>query len=136
MEHTDIKVEGKKKTILVVDDMKPMRDILRFSLKKEGYDVVLASDGKTALKYAIDENPLDLIVLDIMMPKMDGYEVLRQLRESNAAKQIPVIFLTAKGQKKDVLKGMELGAIDYVIKPYIFADLRKKIEKLIGEKKD
>ena len=84
----------------------------------------------------INEKPPDLIVLDIMMPKMDGYEVLRQLRKSDAAKQIPVIFLTAKGQKKDVLKGMELGAKDYVVKPYIFADLHGKIEKLIGEKKD
>ena len=136
VEHTDIKVEGKKKTILVVDDMKPMRDILCFSLKKEGYDVVVASNGETALKNAFDEKPPDLIVLDIMMPKMDGYEVLRQLRKSDAAKQIPVIFLTAKGQKKDVLKGMELGAKDYVVKPYIFADLHRKIEKLLGEKKD
>ena len=136
VEHTDIKVEGKKKTILVVDDIKPMRDILRFSLKKEGYDVVVASNGETALKYALDENLPDLIVMDIMMPKMDGYEVLRQLRESDAAKQIPVIFLTAKGQKKDVLKGMELTANDYVIKPYKFADLNRRIEKLIGEMKD
>jgi len=136
VEHANIKVEGEKKTILVVDDMKPIRDILRFSLKKEGYDVVVASNGETALKYTFDENPPDLIVLDIMMPKMDGYEVLRQLRESDTAKQIPVIFLTAKGQKKDVLKGMELGANDYVVKPYIFADLHGKIKKLIGEKKD
>jgi DNA-binding response OmpR family regulator len=68
-----------------------------------------------------------------MMPKMDGYEVLRQLRESDAAKQIPVIFLTAKGQKKDVLKGMELGGNDYVVKPYKFKNLNKKIEKLLGQ---
>ena len=133
VEHAVIKVEDKRKTILVVDDMQPMRDILRFSLKKEGYDVVVASNGETALKYAFDENSPDLIVLDIMMPKMDGYEVLRQLRESDAAKQIPVIFLTAKGQKKDVLKGMELGGNDYVVKPYKFKNLNKKIEKLLGQ---
>lgn len=135
VEQTPIKVEAKKKIILVVDDMKPMRNILRFSLKKEGYDVVVASNGETALKYAFDENPPDLIVLDIMMPKMDGYEVLRQLRESDTAKQIPVIFLTAKGQKKDVLKGMELGGDDYVVKPYKFKNLNKKIEKLLGQKR-
>jgi CheY-like chemotaxis protein len=133
VEHAVIKAEDKRKTILVVDDMQPMRDILRFSLKKEGYDVVVASNGETALKYAFDENSPDLIVLDIMMPKMDGYEVLRQLRESDAAKQIPVIFLTAKGQKKDVLKGMELGGNDYVVKPYKFKNLNKKIEKLLGQ---
>jgi len=124
----------KRKTILVVDDMKPMRDILRFSLKKVGYDVMVASNGNEALEGVFNKRLPDLIVLDIMMPKMDGYEVIRQLRESDATKHIPVIFLTAKGQKKDVLKGMELGGNDYVVKPYKFKDLHRKIERLLGQK--
>ena len=136
VEQIPIKVEAKKKTILVVDDMKPMRDILRFSLSKEGYDVMVGINGEEALDCIFNKRLPDLIILDIMMPKMDGYEVIRQLRESDATKHIPVIFLTAKGQKKDVLKGMELGANDYLVKPYIFADLHGKIEKLIGEKED
>ena len=126
----------KKKTILVVDDMKPMRNILNFSLRKVGYEVRTASTGYEALKYAFDENPLDMILLDINMPGMDGYETFRKLRKSEATKHIPIIFLTAEGQKRDILKGIEAGVNDYVVKPFKFAALHKKIEKLIGENKD
>jgi len=97
---------GEKKTILVVDDMSQIRTILRFNLEKEGYNVIDANSGERALEYAVGENIPDLIILDIMMPKMDGYEVIRKLRESDVTKHIPVIFLTAKAQKKDVLKGI------------------------------
>lgn len=120
-----------KKTILVVDDMSQIRNILRFNLKKQGYKVIEANNGERALEYAFGENPPDLIILDIMMPKMDGYEVIRKLRETDVTKYIPVIFLTAKAQKKDVLKGIEAGGNDYVVKPFKFVDLYRKIEKLI-----
>ncbi len=121
------------KTILVVDDMRQIRNILRFSLKKEGYDVILASSGKIALEHAFDEsNAIDLILLDIMMPKMDGYEVIRQLRKDDLTKDLPIIFLTAKAQQKDVIKGLECGGNDYVLKPYKFEDLNKKIQKWLG----
>ena len=121
-----------KKTILVVDDMSQIRNILRFNLEKQGYDVKEANNGEKALEYAFGENKPDLIILDIMMPKMDGYEVIRKLRESDGAKHIPVIFLTAKAQRKDVLKGIEAGGNDYVVKPFKFVDVHRKIEKLIG----
>ncbi len=124
---------NEKKTVLVVDDMRQIRDILRFSLRREGYDVVLAGDGMEAIKYATSNKPLDLIILDIMMPKMDGYEVIKRLRASKDMKQIPIIFLTAKAQKKDILKGIEVGANDYVVKPYKFVELQRKIEKLISQ---
>ena len=120
-----------RKTILVVDDMSQIRNILRFNLEKEGYKVILANNGKKALEYALGQNPLDLIILDIMMPKMDGYEVIRRLRDSDTTRHIPIIFLTAKAQKKDVLKGIELGANDYVVKPFKFVDVHRKIQKLI-----
>lgn len=123
----------KKKTILVVDDMSNIRNILRFTLEKEGYRVILASNGEQALDYASEKKPPDLIILDVMMPKMDGYEVLRRLRASEGTKHIPVIFLTAKAQQQDVLKGLEAGGNDYMVKPYRFSDLQRKIEKLINQ---
>ena len=119
------------KTILVVDDMSQIRTILRFNLEKEGYRVMDANNGQKALQYAAGEDPPDLIILDVMMPKMDGYQVIRKLRESDATKNIPVIFLTAKAQKKDVLKGIEEGGNDYVLKPFKFVDLQRKIENLL-----
>ncbi len=122
-----------KKTILVVDDMSNIRNILRFTLEKEGYRVILASNGAQALDYTSGKKPPDLIILDIMMPKMDGYEVLRRLRASEGTKHIPVIFLTAKAQQQDVLKGLEAGGNDYIVKPYKFLDLQRKIEKLINQ---
>ena len=123
---------GEKKTILVVDDVSQIRTILRFNLEKEGYNVIDANSGERALEYAVGENIPDLIILDIMMPKMDGYEVIRKLRESDVTKHIPVIFLTAKAQKKDVLKGIEAGGNDYVVKPFKFADVHRKIKELTG----
>jgi len=123
---------GEKKTVLVVDDMSQIRTILRFNLEKEGYNVIDANSGERALEYAVGENIPDLIILDIMMPKMDGYEVIRKLRESDVTKHIPVIFLTAKAQKKDVLKGIEAGGNDYVVKPFKFADVHRKIKELTG----
>ena len=123
------------KNIMVVDDEPDILTSLRVIFEYYGYDVITVNNGEKCID-ELKKGFKGIILMDIMMPKMDGYEVLRQLRESVAAKQIPVIFLTAKGQKKDVLKGMELGANDYLVKPYIFADLHGKIKKLIGEKKD
>jgi DNA-binding response OmpR family regulator len=122
-----------RKTILVVDDMSNIRNILRFTLEKEGYRVILASNGEQALDYASVKKPPDLMILDVMMPRMDGYEVLRRLRASEGTKHIPVIFLTAKAQQQDVLKGLEAGGNDYIVKPYKFLDLQRKIEKLINQ---
>ncbi len=102
----------KKKTILVVDDMVQIRKILRFSLQKEGYNVILAINGKEALKHAFNNDSIDLIILDIMMPKMDGYEVTKKLKNSDYTKKIPVILLTSKAQKNDIIKGIEAGAND------------------------
>jgi len=125
-----------KKNILAVDDMKQIRSILGLGLKKLGYNVILAENGKEALKYAFGENPLDLIILDINMPEMDGYEVVKQLREPDQTKHIPIIFLTAKAQKKDVQKGIEVGGNDYVVKPFRVSDVQRKIEKLLNQKQN
>lgn len=123
----------RNRTILIVDDMRHIRNILRFSLRKEGFDVVTASSGEAALKYALNpDNPLDLILLDIMMPNMDGYEVIKHLRSEEHTQKIPIIFLTAKAQMKDVVTGKTMGADDYVVKPYKFGVLHQKILSILG----
>ena len=124
-----------KKRILVVDDTKHIRNILQFSLEKEGYDVITAGNGIEALFIAkTDPMPPDLIVLDIMMPKMDGYQVLCKLKSNDATSSIPVILLTAKAQGPDVIRGIEAGASDYVAKPFKFEALEEKIQKLLGRR--
>lgn len=122
-----------KKTILVADDMTQIRKILRFSLREVGYNVILAEDGEQALAHVFGDNPPDLVILDIMMPKIDGYQVIKKIRESESTMHIPVIILTAKSQREDVLQGMKSGANDYMVKPYKFVDLHKKIEELLGQ---
>ena len=122
---------AKEKTVLVVDDVADIRNILHFNLEKLGYKVLEANNGMKALSYANSDEQPDLIILDIMMPKMDGYETLRKLKESTATRHIPVIFLTSKAHKKDVLKGIDVGADDYVVKPFKFADVHKKIRRLL-----
>lgn len=123
-----------KKTILIIDDMKQIRDILWFSLKKEGYRPVLAESGSRGIDILYSgEYKIDLVLLDVMMPKMDGFKVLERIRASRKqVAQTPVIMLTAKAQKDDVVKGMDKGANDYVLKPYKFPDLLTKIKNLIG----
>ncbi|MCD4674739.1 MAG: response regulator [Desulfobacula sp.] len=123
-----------KKTILIIDDMKQIRDILWFSLKQEGYKPILAENGQKGLDYLFDkDNSVDLVILDVMMPKMNGYEVLEEIRTSiDPASKTPVIMLTAKAQKDDVIKGLARGADDYILKPYKFADVLAKIQKFIG----
>ena len=100
--------------ILVVDDETNIVEILTYNLRKAGYETIEAYDGETGLKMALSENP-DLVMLDIMMPKMDGYEVCRQLRLES---QVPVIMLTARAEETDKVLSFELGADDYVTKPF------------------
>lgn len=100
--------------ILVVDDEKPIADILKFNLEKEGYTVVCAYDGDEAVRLTDQENP-DLLLLDIMLPNRDGNEVCREIRKRHS---MPVIMLTAKDSEIDKVLGLELGADDYVTKPF------------------
>jgi two-component system alkaline phosphatase synthesis response regulator PhoP len=103
--------------ILIVDDEKDILDLLRYNLQKEGYTVTTASTGRKALDLVHRSEPPDLIVLDVMMPEMDGWEVCRILKRDQKTASIPVIFLTAKGTEVDEVVGLELGAEDYVVKP-------------------
>ena len=123
-----------KKTILIIDDMKQIRDILWFSLKQEAYKPILAENGSKGLKLLFDnENKVDLVILDVNMPRMNGFQVLEKIRISNSlASKTPVIMLTAEAQKKDVIKALKKGANDYILKPYKFTELLLKIQTLIG----
>lgn len=110
--------------ILVVDDEKPIAEILRFNLEKEGYDVVLAFNGEEAVVKALDIKP-DLILLDIMLPKKDGYQVLKEIRQSL---QTPILMLTAKEEEVDKVLGLELGADDYITKPFSMRELVARVK--------
>lgn len=110
--------------VLVVDDEKPIADILKFNLEKEGYQVVVAHDGDDAIELAEKEDP-DLILLDIMLPGKDGNEVCREVRKT---KTMPIIMLTAKDDEIDKVLGLELGADDYVTKPFSNRELIARVK--------
>lgn len=112
------------KTILVVDDEKPIADILQFNLIKEGYRVICAYDGDEALQKVEEEQP-DLMLLDIMLPKRDGMEVCREVRKKY---NFPIIMLTAKGSEIDKVLGLEMGADDYVTKPFSTRELIARVK--------
>ena len=107
----------KKEKILIVDDEEDILELLKFNLLREGYQVFGALTGEEALKLAQSEGP-DLIVLDLMLPGIDGLEVARKLKNDPKTKQIPVVMLTAKGEEADIVTGLELGADDYITKPF------------------
>ncbi|HBY97605.1 MAG: response regulator transcription factor [Ardenticatenaceae bacterium] len=110
--------------ILVVDDEPLITDSLTYSLKREGFEVRVTHDGLSALRMAQSE-PIDLILLDLMLPKLDGREVCRRLRESGIT--IPIIMLTARDSEMDRVTGLEIGADDYVVKPFSFAELLARV---------
>ena len=119
------------KKILVVDDEVYILHILDFSLGAEGYEVITAADGEEAIEKARTERP-DLVVLDIMMPKVDGFEACRRLKGDPETNQIPVILLTAKGREVDRQMGIEVGADDYIIKPFSPTKLIEKIGSFLS----
>lgn len=121
--------------ILVVDDEKPIAEILKYNLEKEGYFVLVAFDGEEALRLAALEKP-DLIILDIMLPKKDGFAVCRELRSST---EIPIMMLTAKDAEMDKVLGLELGADDYVTKPFSAREISSRVKAILrrsGREKD
>ena len=119
-----------RKRILVVDDEIYIVHILEFTLTMEGYEVLTAADGEEALRRLEQDRP-DLVVLDIMMPKVDGYEVLRRIRADEEFRQLPVILLSAKGRPVDRETGLEIGADDYIVKPFSPRRLLEKIQDLL-----
>lgn len=113
--------------ILVVEDEETLLEVLRYNLDKEGYDVVTAGDGIQALNSARSESP-DLIILDIMLPLLDGFEVCRILRKDMT---VPMIMLTAKEEEIDKVLGLELGADDYIVKPFSMRELKARVKAIL-----
>ena len=115
----------KKQRVLIVEDEKNIVDILRFNLRKEGYDTQEAYDGEVGLALALQEAP-DLILLDLMLPKMNGFEVCKRLRDQG--RSTPVIIITAREAEKDKILGLDLGADDYITKPFSMRELMARVK--------
>lgn len=120
------------KKVLIVEDDKFLRELMTQKISKEGYQVVEAVDGEDGVKKAKEEKP-NLILLDLILPSMDGFEVLSAIKEDPASSEAPVIILSNLGQKDDVEKGLKLGAIDYLIKAHFTpGEIIEKIKKALG----
>jgi two-component system phosphate regulon response regulator PhoB len=128
-----------KEKILVVDDEEDILELLTFNLEREGYRVIGAQSGEKAVKLAQSQTP-DLIVLDLMLPGIDGLEVAKILKNDSKAKDIPIVMLTAKGEEADIVSGLELGADDYVTKPFsprvLLARVRAVLRRKVKEYQD
>ena len=112
------------KTILIVDDEQPIVDMLEYNLKREGYKTISANDGITAVRMALSQKP-DLILLDIMLPKLDGLSVCKRVKNSL---NVPILMLTAKDTEIDKILGLELGADDYITKPFSVRELMARVK--------
>ena len=121
------------KTVLIVDDEPNIVVSLEFLMRKAGFETSVARDGDEAVA-AVDEHEPDLVLLDVMMPRRDGYEVLQHLR-STGRKELKVVLLTAKGRESEVTKGLALGADAYVTKPFSTADLVETVARLLGRER-
>jgi two-component system phosphate regulon response regulator PhoB len=119
-----------KACVLVIDDEKDLLELVRYNLTKEGYDVIAAQKGEAGLEIAFQHKP-DLILLDVMMPGMDGLEVCRRLRGDERTGRIPLIMLTARGAESDRVVGLELGADDYVTKPFSPRELIARVRAVM-----
>ena len=113
------------KTILIVEDEQSIVDILSFNLTKEGYNTLEALDGPTGLQLALEQNP-DLVLLDLMLPKMSGFDVCKKIREAGSA--VPIVMLTAREEEDDKVLGLELGADDYITKPFKNRELMARVK--------
>jgi DNA-binding response OmpR family regulator len=119
--------------VLVADDDPDILALVRFRLERDGYEVLSAPDGETALDLALARTP-DLALLDVMMPRLDGYEVTRRLREHAPTREIPIILLTARVQEPDRALGMQAGADDYVTKPFSPQALGERVQAALGSR--
>jgi two-component system phosphate regulon response regulator PhoB len=117
-------------TVLIAEDESDIRQLISFNLERESMDTLLAKDGAEAFEIAKEKGP-DLIILDLMLPKMDGFTVFKELRLDSRTKDIPVIMLTAKAQPDDVITGLEMGADDYLTKPFSPKELVLRVKALL-----
>lgn len=119
-----------KAKILVAEDERDIRELIAFTLRFAEFEVVLTSNGIEAIDIALREKP-DLIMLDVRMPKMTGYEACRLLKENPETRDIPVVFLSAKGQEDEIKRGLSSGADEYILKPFAPDELTKRVEVIL-----
>ena len=125
--------ERDRPVVLVADDDADILELVSFRLERAGYDVVPVADGEEALQRAVELRP-DLAVLDVMMPKLNGYEVTQELRQQEPTRAMPVILLTARAQDADVTRGFDAGADDYIKKPFSPQELRARVQAVLGRR--
>ena len=125
-------VKKNGKSVLVIEDEVHLQRLMRFMLESAGYNVAIAGNGEDGLEYVKNNKVPDLIVLDILMPGLDGLAVLRALKVQNSTKNVPVVLLTALAQENVVLQGIKLGARDYIRKPFQPRELVNRVTKLVA----
>ena len=125
--------ERAQPVVLAADDDDDVLALVTFRLERSGYTVLQAHDGEEALGLALEQKP-DLAVLDVMMPKLDGFELTRRLRSEEATRRMPIILLTARAQDADVQSGFAAGADDYIRKPFSPQELRARVEAILGRR--
>lgn len=124
-----------KERILVVDDEEDLQELISYNLSKEGYRVTCVGTGEDAMREA-RSNPPDLIVLDLLLPSVDGLEVCKLLKNDSRTKHVPIVMLTAKGEEADMVSGLELGADDYVTKPFSVPVLKARVKAVLRRKQE
>lgn len=120
-----------KPVVVVADDEPQIANLVKFKLEKSGYDVAWAENGVQALEKIKEKRP-DLVILDVMMPMMDGFEVLKKMKSDPSTSGIPVIMLTARSMEDDVIKGFDTGAVDYVTKPFSVSELAARVKSALA----
>jgi DNA-binding response OmpR family regulator len=125
--------ENAKPLVLVADDDADILALVAFRLERAGYEVAKARDGEEAVQTALERQP-DLAILDVMMPRLDGYEATRRLREHSETSRMPIILLTARVQETDIARGFEVGADDYVKKPFSPQELGARVQAVLGRR--
>jgi DNA-binding response OmpR family regulator len=118
------------KKILIAEDERDIRDLVSFTLQFAGYQVIAAADGQEAVELAIREQP-DMILMDVRMPRLSGYEACKRIKAEPSLVDVPVVFLSAKGQDSEIRLGLEAGAQEYVVKPFAPAELVEKVKSLL-----
>jgi DNA-binding response OmpR family regulator len=118
--------------ILVAEDERDIRELIAFTLRFAGFDVTLAANGAEAVELASEIDP-DLVLMDVRMPRMTGYQACTALKNQEETKDLPVIFLSAKGQESEIQEGLEVGAVDYILKPFAPDDLTEQVNRILKD---
>ncbi len=118
-------------TIMVVEDNEDVAYLLKFMLSREGFNVLSAEDGRQAMALLVGEEPPDLVLLDIMMPYLNGFQLLEKIKNTSGWKEVPVVMLTSKSQESDVVRALDNGATDYIIKPFQADELLARVKGIL-----